>query len=498
MAYGDGVQSILAAFLAAVTASALLVVAPAQAAAGQVAGFEAQVLDWQRCGASECARLTVPLDYGYPAAGTVTLAVLRVRHTSAEGTGSLVVNPGGPGAAGTDFAEYVATDIAPEVARDYDIVGFDPRGTGDSAPISCLTGRQTSAWLDIDPAPRTLAEQRRLMAVAARTAPGCLERSPRLARHVGTEETVRDMDLLRSALGSERLDFLGFSYGTVLGSRYAELFPDRVGRFVLDGAVDPSLDAMQLSAGQSAGFQRAMRAFARDCARRATCRVGRTGTQVLASVNALLRRLDSRPMATDTGRPLLVAQAVTALFTSMYDTSSWPSLSRALHEAQRGDGTGLQELADWGSDRTGPHSYSTNMVSAFTAISCWDSPPTPGREGLAAAARRWSAGVDVPVMAQAMSWGNAPCSTWFGHSARAPQAARSSTTVPIIVVGTTGDPATPYAWAQALVRQLPTARLVTFVGNGHTAYGNPSPCLQSAISGFLLDGTLPPDGLRCR
>lgn len=466
-----------------------------------LAAFYGQQLSWTTCQVGvQCAWLTVPLDYGQPTGATIRLRISRVPASGAAAIrqGSLVVNPGGPGASGLDMASYVATSIAPSVARQFDIVGFDTRGVGYSAPITCMTGAQTTRWLRADPTPDTVRERRAYLALAARIPAGCLSMSPAIARHVGSENTIKDLDVLRQALGDERLNWLGFSYGTYLGTHYAEEFPDRVGRFVLDGALDPSLDGMAISRGQSGGFQTAVTRFARDCAPRAGCPWRGSTRSVLTGINRLLARLDVHPMTAHRGRPLVQAEALTAIFFAMYSPLAWPSLRVALRQAADGNGRGLQSLADYANERTGPNRYGSNMASAFPAISCWDTTAAPGASGLAAAARRWSAGAAVPQLAVAMSWGNAPCTSWYGHSPLVPAPASSTTTAPILVIGTTYDPATPYAWAQALSRQLSTATLLTFRGDGHTAYGNGSRCIDQAVDAYLLTGTPPPAGTVCR
>lgn len=467
--------------------------------ADPLAPFAAQTLTWQRCAAGQCAWLTVPLDYGDPTGATIQI---RVSRASASGPaqdrlGSLVVNPGGPGASGVEFAPYLARTLSPEVTRRYDIVGFDPRGVGASEPITCLTGPETTRWQRTDVTPDTPAEVRTLMKRAQQLAQGCLDRSPTIARHVGSTETVRDMDLLRDVLGDERLNLLGFSYGTYLGTRYAELFPDRVGRFVLDGAVDPRLDIMQLSRDQSRGFQHAMERFASDCSERRNCPWPGGPGNVLDSISRLLADLDMSPLPTTRGRTLVQSEGITAAFYAMYSPTLWPLLRTGLAQARRGNGTGLLDLADFATDRTGPNTYGSNMASAFPAIVCWDGPPTPGAAGLADAARRWSRGTRVPLMAQALAWGNAPCSVWFGHSPVAPAPARSSTTSPIVVIGGLHDPATPYRWAQALNRQLPTSTLLTYTGDGHTVYGNGVACIDRPVDHYLISGTAPQEGLIC-
>lgn len=467
-------------------------------AAGPLAAYYAQALVWQPCDGLECAELTVPRDYADPAAGDITIALSRARSKASNPLGTIVVNPGGPGGSGVDFTDYAATGIMPAVASRYDIVGFDPRGVGRSAPVTCMTGRQTTAWLLTDTTPDTAAEQDTLMRRAGAIGTGCLAMSGDLARQVSTDATIHDMDILRAALGSAQLDYLGFSYGTYLGARYAQEFPDRVGRFVLDGAVDPSLDSMQVSQGQSTGFQRAFARFAADCAQQASCPGGRSASGVIRWVNGLLARLDRSPMPTGRRTPLNQAQALTAIFFSLYSPESWPSLRSALQDAAKGNGDSLQYLADLASDKVGPDSYASNQNSSFYAISCWDFPAPPGADGLRTAATAWSAKAPVPELAKSMSWGNAPCSTWFGHSPSVPAPVSSTTTAPIVVVGTRYDPATPYAWSAALHRQLPTSTLLTYEGDGHTAYGAGSACIDRTIDAYFLTGAMPAAGKTCR
>lgn len=472
---------------------------PTRAPSAPLTPFYGQTLSWSPCLKKlECAWLRVPLDYDDPTGATIRLRISRAKATGAGRLGSLVANPGGPGAPGLEFAGYLRDTLPAEVAAAYDIVGFDTRGVGESVPITCLTGPQTTRWLRVDGAPDSISEQRTLMKEAARIPAGCLKFSPRIARHVGSENTVRDIDVLRSALGDETLNWFGFSYGTYLGTLYAEQFPQRVGRMVLDGALDPSLGIMGVSEGQSRGFQRAITRFAKDCISHDTCAWKGSATNVLKGINRLLARIDRQPLPTHRGGDLVQAEALGAIFYAMYSPTIWSTLRFALKQANIGDGLALQTLFDYANDKTGPVTYDSNMASAFPAIACWDTPPAPGAAGLNAAARAWSAKAVVPDMAVAMAWGNAPCSQWFGHSDRVPGPAKSTTTAPIIVIGTTFDPATPYAWAEALSEQLTTSRLLTYVGDGHTAYGQGSSCLDGAVNDYLLTGRLPAAGTICR
>lgn len=516
--------SLLSAFL--LSASVAAMAGPARAGESTppaLASFYSQTLVWSACGPRDrslpltpqaapaapaadrrqCTWVTVPLDYAAPGGPTIRLRVVRWPATGSPATGpsaagrSLLVNPGGPGASGIGFGAYVAAS-APDIAAAYDIVGFDPRGVGQSAPITCLTGAQTTALLRTDGTPTTPRQEAAYLAASKTVPDGCLALSPTLARNVGTDSTVRDMDILRGVLGDPVLNWLGASYGTYLGTRYIEQYPDRVGRMVLDGVIDPSLDAMGLSYGQSIGFQRAVTRFAEECARLRTCPYRGDASRIVMSINRLLARLVAHPMATSSGRRLVQAEALNALIYSMYSPLLWPDLRSALAAAVHGDGTDLQRISEAANEQTGPNTYASNSASAFPAIGCWDQPAPPGPDGLRAAARTWAAKATVPEIARALAWGNASCSLWFGHSPVLPAPVTSTTTAPILLIGTTYDPATPLWWAKAVHTQLPTSTLLTFDGDGHTAFGTGSGCVDQNVTAFLVRGILPPSGTVCR
>ena len=495
MTYRDHVKSIALASATVLAASALAFAPPASAAT--LDSYLNQQLAWNSCSAGECASLRAPLDYSDLSRGDISIAVSRVKHTGLNFQGSLVVNPGGPGSSGLGFAKDVARDIAPSVAKEFDIIGFDPRGVGKSAPVTCLTPKQTASWLAMDSTPDTPREIAAVMKAAGNISTGCLKFSPRISPYVGTPSATQDLELLRSALGDNKLNWLGFSYGTSLGTSYIENFPDRVGRFVLDGAVDPSLDAMQLSLGQAQGFQRAFQNFAQNCLNQQPCDLGKSRSAITAKVNSLLAKLDAHPMRTNYGSPLTQSLGMGGIFTAMYSTDMWPLLNDALVEASKGNGTGLLELSWMGSDQTGPNTFGSNITSAYYAIDCWDAPAPPQAAGLARAAKEWAQSAPIPELSESMSWSNAPCSRWFAHNPTPPKAAHSSTSAPILIVGTRFDPATPYAWAQALNKQLTTSTLLTYEGNGHTAFGSNSRCIDSAVNDYLLRGIVPATGKTC-
>ncbi len=466
-------------------------------ASGSLDSYQNQRLNWVSCNVGECSALKVPLDYSDLALGDITIALSRTKHTSTNFQGSLVVNPGGPGSPGLDFAKYVAKEVSPAIAKEFDIIGFDPRGTGKSSPVNCMTAKQTASWLAMDSTPDSTSEVTAVMKAAQNISKGCLRYTPRIAPFVGTPSATQDLELLRSALGDEKLNWLGFSYGTSLGTSYIEKFPTHVGRFVLDGAVDPSLNSMQLSLGQAKGFQQAFQNYAQHCIDEMPCGIGNSRSEITAKVNRLLAQLDVHPMATKHGVRLTQSLGLGGIFTALYTTDLWDLLSDALDQAFHSDGTGLLELSWMGADQTGPSTFGSNMQSAYYAIDCWDLPASPGAAGLATAAKQWSRGAAIPEMSASMSWSNAPCSSWFAHNPVLPAPANSTTTAPILIVGTRFDPATPYVWAQALSQQLTSSTLLTYEGNGHTAFGSGSPCIDSAVNEYLLRGTLPTPGKRC-
>jgi len=472
-----------------------------------LAAFYTQHSTWTSCEAaatpgapptrSACTWVTVPLSYADPSGPTIALRVARWPATGQSRVGSLLVNPGGPGASGLDFASYLDSS-APGIAAAYDIVGFDPRGVGQSAPITCLTGPQTTALLRLDSTPTSPRQEEQYVAASAAVSDGCLKLSASLARNVGTDNTVQDMDILRAVLGDDSLNWFGASYGTYLGTRYIQRFPTHVGRMVLDGVVDPGLDAMGLSYGQSIAFQRAVERFAADCATLRNCPYRGSAAAVVGSINTLLARLDKHPMATRGTRPLVQAEALNAVIYAMYAPFLWPDLRRALASAARRDGTPLQRMAADANDQTGPDTYGSNGASAFPAIGCWDQPAPPGPDGLRVAARTWATTATVPEIARALAWGNASCALWFGHSPVLPGPATSTTTAPILLIGTTFDPATPYWWARDVHEQMPTSTLLTYDGDGHTAFGSGSTCIDRAVTAYLVRGVMPAPDTVCR
>jgi pimeloyl-ACP methyl ester carboxylesterase len=460
--------------------------------------YYGQRLDWHDCdGAFDCTTLTVPLDYAHPSSGDLQLAVARKRATGAgrNHLGSLLLNPGGPGGSAIGYLEAVAGTYAPSVRAAYDLVGLDPRGVGRSSPVQCLTGPRMDAYVAADLTPDDAAETTTLVDLDHEFAAGCRQRSGRVLSHVSTVDAARDMDVLRAALGDARLGYVGKSYGTYLGATYAGLFPSRVGRMVLDGAMDPALDSLQATLGQAGGFEVAWAAFAEDCVSRPGCPLGTTTAQAGRGLDALFRSIDRTPLHTGSGRRLTEALATTGVIQAMYADFLWPQLRSALKDAKAGDGTALLALADSYYERHPDGSYA-NLMYANLAVNCIDLPPaltTPEqiRAAVPAFERR------SPHFGRTMAWMSLACGYWPVKPVGRPHTIAAAGSPPIVVVGTTRDPATPYPWAQSLARSLASGRLLTFRGDGHTVYGNRSDCIDTAVNRYLLEGEAPENGTVC-
>ncbi|EGX60940.1 proteinase [Streptomyces zinciresistens K42] len=464
--------------------------------------YYAQKLAWRGCGVPgfQCATLKAPLDYAKPEAGDTELAVARKKATGpGERIGSLLVNPGGPGGSAIGYLQqYAGIGYPVDVRARYDMVAVDPRGVAGSDPVECLGGRQMDRYTQTDLTPDDARETDLLVGAYRKFARGCGADAPRLLRHVSTTEAARDMDVLRAVLGDDRLSYVGASYGTYLGATYAGLYPDRVGRVVLDGGMDPSLPARRMNLDQTAGFETAFQAFARDCVRRSDCPLGSKTADVGRNLKAFFDKLDARPLpAGDAdGRKLGESLATTGVIAAMYDEGAWPTLRDALSSAMReNDGAGLLSLSDSYYERDADGRYS-NLMFANAAVNCLDLPPaftTPDQVRKALPAFEKAS----PVFGEGLAWATLNCAYWPVPASGQPQRIEARGAAPIVVVGTTRDPATPYRWSRSLSRQLTSARLLTYNGDGHTAYGRGSRCIDTTINTYLLRGTPPARGKRC-
>ncbi|WP_020141295.1 alpha/beta hydrolase [Streptomyces sp. 351MFTsu5.1] len=489
----------------ATAAAEVTLAALPEATPAALAPYYGQKARWRSCGVPgfQCATLKAPLDYAKPGAGDVRLAVSRKKATGpGKRLGSLFVNPGGPGGSAIGYLQaYAGIGYPAAVRARYDMVAVDPRGVARSEPVECLDGREMDTYTQTDTTPDDARETTELVDSYKEFAEACGAHSPGLLRHVSTVETARDMDIVRAVLGDRRLNYVGASYGTFLGATYAGLFPGRAGRLVLDGAMDPSLPARRMNLDQTAGFETAFQSFAKDCVQQPDCPLGGKGTpaaEVGRHLKAFFRKLDAHPIPTGDadGRRLGEALATTGVIAAMYDESSWAQLREALTSAMKDkDGAGLLMLSDSYYERDAGGRYS-NLMSANAAVNCLDLPPAYGSpeevEGALPSFEKAS-----PVFGEGLAWASLSCAYWPVRATGEPHRIEARGAAPIVVVGTTRDPATPYRWARALAAQLASARLLTYEGDGHTAYGRGSTCIDSAIDTYLLRGTPPADGKRC-
>jgi pimeloyl-ACP methyl ester carboxylesterase len=463
-----------------------------------LARFYAQRPDWSDCGdGAQCAALTVPLDYRRPAGRTLELALLRMpARDPAHRIGSLVVNPGGPGVPGTTYAAQAAQAFREPLRDRFDIVGFDPRGTGASAPVDCLSDAGLDAYVAGDPDPDSRAEQRAYVRSARAFGRGCAARSGTLAAHVSTVESARDVDVLRAALGEARLTWFGASYGTELGATYADLFPRRVGRMVLDGAVDPTLDTRRLVLDQARGFETALRSYVANCvATTDSCFLGDTVEEGMARIRGFLDRVDADPLPTGSGRSLEAGNAYYGISLALYNRDFWVYLSQALRSAFGGDGSTLLLLSDEYTGRAAD-GYRDNRIEAFLAISCLDDPEALTAAQVRRVIPRFEA--VAPTFGRSSAWGLTGCLGFPPRSpASRPPELHASGAPPIVVIGTTRDPATPLRWAEHLADLLDSGVLVTRDGDGHTGYNSGNDCVDEAVEAYLVDGTVPRDHLSC-
>lgn len=461
-----------------------------------LARFYDQKLNWQDCGQVRCTSLTVPLSYKNPAGPTIKLAVDKV---PAKGTskGALVVNPGGPGGSGFDYAAAADQIVTPKIRNTYDVVGFDPRGVQRSSPITCMGDAQLDSYLGADPTPDDKAEEKVALKDAETFANDCKKKAGPLLAHVSTIDVAKDMDILRAALGQKKLNYLGKSYGTFIGSTYAGLFPKRVGHFVLDGVVPPDITTKEMNEGQAEGFEQATRSYVRNCVAQGGCPLGNSVDAGMAKIRSFLKQVDAKPLpVTGQGdvRKLTEGWASMGIAEAMYSKQEWPVLTQAFTDAFRGSGDGLMALADTYAERTAQGTYTGNIMQVINAVSCLDRPSPKGLAAYQKDAKEFTK--VAPTWGAMLAWGSLVCSVWPVPPVDHPHKISAAGSGPILVVGTTGDPATPYKWSVRLAKELKNGHLLTYDGQGHTAYGQ-SACIDNAVDAYLVSGTLPPKGKTC-
>ena len=493
--------------------------APIDVQGGDIQAYYNQGITWGKCAQGtfdsyrgvnssdpneyQCAFLKAPLDWDNPDGDQITLA-LAIHRSGAKDAPALFINPGGPGGPVVSALPYYsAQGLGESVVKAYDIVALDPRGVGDSTPVFCMTDEEKDKYnagsetegTDADSPQSAIAE---VQEDSREFAQGCRDHSGAIFEHIDTVSAARDFDMVRSILGQDKLNLLGYSYGTFLGATYAGLYPAQVGRFVLDGALDPSLSVDEVSSMQMRGLDASLQQWITDCATQASCPMGRTKDEGIANVRSFLESLEASPLPTnDPDRPLTEGLAVTAMIGAIYNTQWWPELTNAYSDAtRRNDGTAMLEIADLMNSRNPDGTYADNSTDAINAINNLDYKP-------AGTDAEWIARADalkseLSILDRYVGYPSAGLSAWpTEHAERAPIHATGA--APILVIGTTHDPATPYPMAEALASQLDSGVLITVEGWNHTAYRRgANQCVVRAVEDYLVKGTVPTDGLTCQ
>lgn len=485
------------------------------------AGFDDyynQEINWEKCDADqvvspmmqapsdissyECATLQAPMNWDDPDSEPIELAVARYTGKKLDKKlPPLFFNLGGPGGGAVDsLASFVENILTPQMAQKYQTIALDPRGVGASSPIWCLTDEERDESLaEFTDTEDWSTEQ--LVALyqddTAEFGNQCLERNGEILGYVDSDSATRDFDMVRSALGAETIDYLGFSYGTVLGAIYADLFPGRVGHFVLDGAVDPSLNINELSALQIEGMEKSLYHWIEECEAESNCPLSGGLEGGKEQMIEFFDQVSENPIPTsDPDRPLDGAMARTAVIGSLYSTELYPLLSQSVRMAMNGDGSAMQFLADYFNDRGDDGVYISNSSDAFMAVNMLDYEPVGTPE-------EWQATYDelvekYPVVGSDFGLASAGMDKWPVETRALRQKVTAKGAGEILVIGTTNDPATPYVMAEALADALEGGVLITVEGWDHTAYSNAAdPCVTGAVDNFMLNGTIPEDGLVC-
>jgi pimeloyl-ACP methyl ester carboxylesterase len=470
-------------------------------ACGGAAAFSSGKLSWHPCdGGFRCATLSVPVSYSDPHGLQVPISVVELPALGGHPMGDLVLNPGGPGASGVEFLERGWQIFPGTLRRKFNLVSFDPRGIRSSEPLRCLTRAGIIKWIGVNPVPTTPEQIRHVVLASKAFVRGCQANAPTtFLANMSTANTARDLDRLRAALGQSKLTYAGFSYGTYLGTVYAELFPKHVRAMVLDGAVDPSVDTPTADGQQAAGFETDLRDFFGWCSKDAGCRGG-FSTSPAMSYGALMSRFkhglvipSSLPPSLGGREPVGYGIALLGVATTLYSTATWPFLSKALAKAETGDGTLLAAAANSYAGQNSDGSF-TNILSANLATVCLDRPAPQTIAAYKALAARLAR--SAPNFGASEAWSTLVCAYWPSRATVPHGPAHAPGAPPLLVIGSTHDPATPYRWAQALAKQLPHATLLTRAGAGHTAYRFSS-CIRMWADRYLETLRMPPAGTVC-
>jgi pimeloyl-ACP methyl ester carboxylesterase len=461
-----------------------------------------QIVQWKDCeDGFQCATIIAPMDWDDPSEETdIELALIR-RPAGGTAQGSLFMNPGGPGASGVDFVRD-GLDFAYDqrLADRFDIIGWDPRGVGRSTPVTCYDDAELDQFIfGLPEAPTGTQEWvDEVVQSSIDFGQACLQNTGDVLQFIDTRSTVRDLDMMRAIVGDEKLNYFGYSYGSDIGSIYVDEFPDRTGRVVVDGATDSSISVFEVGLVQTRGFQRALENYLEACPGLFDdCPFTGDLTRDLATVRALYDRYDADPIPAEDGRLMDAGVLDIAMSMALYSKDSWPFLNDLFSEAQDGVTDTAFFLADYYYSRDTDGTYLDNSLEAFLAIYCVDYPVETDPAVLQEQQRLLQEASPTTYRDQP-AIGDPTCANWPFQYLGPPLAPLTGAGAPpVLVVATTGDPATPYEWGVALSEQLESAQLITFNGEGHTAYGQGDACIQSTVDDYLIDGTVPAEDPNC-
>lgn len=483
---------------AEVPPQAITITPSAAAPTDELKAYYSQVVTWESCPdltGALCTSIATPLDYENPQGEVLNLQLAKLP-ARGEKLGSLLFNPGGPGASGITYLEFSDQVFSEKLLENFDIVAFDPRGVGMSNPIDCLTDSELDDFLAFDGTPDNELEVNEFLQLTKNMAEGCEQNANNLVAHIGTRNAARDMDVIRAGLNEEKLNFLGVSYGTFLGATYADLFAENVGQFVLDGGVDPQIDGMTASYEQALGFENALDRFLDDCFTKNDCPFTTEKSVAKLEILDFLAELDQKPLPTDdSSRNLTEALGTFGIAATLYSESYWPFLRDAFNSAFENDGSLFLYINDLFNERNADGSFSSNAAEAIYAINCFDKPASESVDEVKELAEDWSK--QAPVFGAYLAWSNLACGYWPATE-QEEFILTAEGANPILVIGTLNDPATPYKWSVALTEQLSSAILLTFDSDGHTAYMNGSDCIDSTVDAFFTDKKIPEKDLTCK
>ena len=463
--------------------------------------FYGQKVSWAPCKDKpqmQCANVKVPLDYKKPGGKAITVAMAKLPAANGKPIGSLFVNPGGPGESGIDLVSRADKSFSKDVLDKYDIIGFDPRGVGSSTPVDCIDNRELGKILDSDIDTSTEAGRKARKAQARQIAKGCKDKSGELLAHVGTEPAARDMDVMRGLVGDEKLNYLGFSYGTSLGGMYADIFPKKVGRMVLDGAANPQQSFLPSTYTQMLSFEKSFERYAERCVKAGNCSLGPSVDAAKKKMRALLDQARVKPFKTsDPNRFLNQAMLHSAVINLLYEDRTWSVFNQAFDQLiKQNDGSLFLKVFDATSSREGDGNKG-NRAEAYWAINCADYAQESEADYLKYANKLKREAPAIGAFSAQDTIAFYMCAELPHHPKSNPGPYRAKGSAPIVVIGTKYDPATPYSWAQALHKSLSNSVLLTWEGDGHTAYTRAGSCIQSPVDKYLLTGEVPKDGLDC-